>query len=71
MKNKMEGNFTFEIGERALDGLNNEVTVLKKSLRPDGWTFREQYLVEKRGFWYNKQEWILQVSLTKIITSNK
>ncbi len=62
------GNFTFEIGEKALDGMDNEVEIVQKALRPSDFTNREQYLVKRKGFFGYKTEWILQASLTKIIT---
>lgn len=63
----MEGNFTFGIGETALDAWDKEVVILKKALRPEHWYHREQYLVKRESFWGTKEEWVLQVHLTKLV----
>lgn len=66
----MKENFTFEIGEKALDIYDREVEIIGKALRPENWTHREQYLVRRRSLWGYKHEWILQASLTKILTND-
>lgn len=71
LTNMEEQDWLFEIGERALDGMNENVTIIARALRPEYFENRKQYLTirESKTFFGKKniEKWELEVCLTKII----